>query len=233
MNEIRLSSGLGIADPLSRLLNFCREEYAYYDALPGGHPNRIEPLDIVATVGLNSRIDTAVKVRTVHRGMAEACDPLLEAIPETAELQSFETIDPLHDLFAAAMTSKYVLLATATKVLHRKRRALIPVLDSVVMGHYLQAPDEKELLQRSWENRAAAAEAAASPWSACEPTLWMRWSLSRIFGRSSWPMATGSRPSGSWTSSCGPRASRRARTARELWPKCGHRVVPGRGWDTR
>lgn len=159
MREIRFPSGLVIEDPLGRLLRFCREEYEYYDAVPSGHPNRIEPLDILATVGINSMIDTAAKVRTVHRGMSAATNSLLECIPEDAQLHSFGVLDPVHELFAAAMTTKFVLLATATKVLHRKRPGLIPIMDSVVVGHYVRDDaTEKALLKRSFENRTAAAD---------------------------------------------------------------------------
>jgi hypothetical protein len=159
MKTIRLRSGLEITNPAERLLRFCREEYDYYDGVPNGHPDRIEPLDVLATVGLNSRIDTAVKVRTVHRGMAAACDPLLPQLPRDADLLTFEPLDPVHELFAAAMTSKYVFLSAACKVLHRKRPWLIPVLDGVVVGHYLGRLEERTLLARSWESRPAAAEA--------------------------------------------------------------------------
>ena len=159
MREIRFPSGLIVSDPLERLVRFCREEYDYYDAVPPCHPNRIEPLDVLATVGINSRLDTAAKVRTVHRGMSSAVNPLLEQIPERAELHAFASLEPLHELLAAAMTSRYVLLATATKVLHRKRPALIPIMDSVVAGHFVhEDPTEQALLKRSFENRNAAAD---------------------------------------------------------------------------
>lgn len=127
--------------------------------MPACDPNRIEPLDVLASVGINSRLDTAAKVRTVHRGMSAAVNPLLESISEDAALHSFSSLDSVHELLAGAMTSKFVLLATATKVLHRKRPALIPIMDSVVAGHYVHDdPTEKALLQRSWESRSAAAD---------------------------------------------------------------------------
>lgn len=158
MNEIKLASGLVVTDPLDRVARFCREEYEYYDALPQADPNHIRPADILATVGLNSRIDTAVKVRTVHRGMEAACAPILAGIPADAELLSFEPLDAVDALLAAAMTSKFVLLASATKVLHRKRPALVPVIDSVVAGHYMRTTEERALLSRAWQERNPAAE---------------------------------------------------------------------------
>jgi hypothetical protein len=91
--------------------------------------------------------------------MSTTVNPLLELTPEDAALHVVSSLDPLHELLAAAMTSKFVLLATATKVLHRKRPALIPIMDSVVAGHYVHDdPTEKALLQRSWESRSAAAD---------------------------------------------------------------------------
>lgn len=159
MRELRFPSGLVVDDPLGRLLRFCQVEYEYYDAVPQGDPNRVEPLDVLATVGINSRLDTATKVRTVHLGMSAVADSLLAGIAVDAELHSFGNLDPVHELLAAAMTTKFVLLATATKVLHRKRPGLIPILDSVVVAHYVHDdPTEKALLRRSWENRSAAAD---------------------------------------------------------------------------
>jgi hypothetical protein len=155
-----LLSGLPIKRPLERVLGFCAEEYEYYDAVPRGDPNRVEPVDVLATVGINSRIDTATKVRTVHRGIGAACDPLLPSLPPDADLLQVASIDGAVGLVEAAMTSKYVLLASATKVLHRKRPRLIPVLDSVVVRHYLNRLDEGDLLYRSWSDRRAAAAAA-------------------------------------------------------------------------
>src|SRR5207245_1478207 len=56
-----------------------------------------------------------------------------EAMPD-ADLLTFEPLDAVVELLSAAMKARYVLLASATKVLHRKRTGLIPVLDSVVVG---------------------------------------------------------------------------------------------------
>lgn len=100
---------------MERLVRFCREEYDYYDAVPPCDPNRIEPLDVLASVGINSRLNTAAKVRTVHRGMSAAVNPLLQHIPQEAALHAFPSLDALHELLAAAITSKFVLLAQRQK----------------------------------------------------------------------------------------------------------------------
>jgi hypothetical protein len=160
MIEVLLRSGLTVQRPADRLLRFCLEEYEYYDNVPGGDPNRIEPVDVLATVGLNSRIDTAAKLRTVHRGMAHECNSLLSQLPEGADLAVFDQLERVLDLLTAAMATKFVLLSAATKVLHRKRPNLIPVLDGVVVAHYLLLRGEHALLYRSWSSRSAATAAA-------------------------------------------------------------------------
>ncbi len=132
-----LSSGLLIERATERLRAFCQEEYLYYDAIESADPNHIDPADILVTVAVNSFVNSADRVRAVHRGLAERCDPILEAIPVDADLgQPGTDLDPLEQLLAAACGVKWVLVAVATKVLHRKRRQLIPMLDSVLIDYY-------------------------------------------------------------------------------------------------
>jgi hypothetical protein len=158
MDSLELPSGCVIQRPDERMLAFCRNEFAYYDALTSADPNRIDPLDVLATVAMNSRVDTAKKVRQVHEGLASRCDPLLPAIPEDANLLDFEKWrKPLRDLLDAAVQTPGVLVATATKVLHRKRRFLIPMLDSVVLRHYLAANPAslRVCIESDYKSRAA------------------------------------------------------------------------------
>ncbi|MGH2716013.1 MAG: DUF6308 family protein [Thermoleophilaceae bacterium] len=138
----------------------CRAEYAYYDAIPSSDPDVIEPLDVLVTVAMNSFVNTAVKVRLVHQGMAANCEPLLGTIPEHADLVDLEHWrTPLRELLHAAVQAPRVLIPVATKVVHRKRRLLIPMLDSVVLRHYLSAPEFKAPLAGT-ENKARAADVA-------------------------------------------------------------------------
>ncbi len=58
-----------------------------------------------------------------------------------------------------AVQAESVLIPRATKVLHRKRRSLIPMLDTVVLRHYLSAPEHKALLAGT-ESKARAADVA-------------------------------------------------------------------------
>jgi hypothetical protein len=158
MNPLELPSGCVIERPDERMLAFCRNEFVYYDALPSADPNKIDPLDVLATVAMNSRVDTAKKVRQVHEGLASRCDPLLPSIPEDANLLDFDKWrNPLRDLLDAAVQAPGVLIATATKVLHRKRRFLIPMLDSVVLRHYLATNPAsfRACVESDYKSRAA------------------------------------------------------------------------------
>src|SRR5262249_9592285 len=143
--------------PREVLRAFCREEYAHYDAITDSNPDEIEPLDVLVTVAVNSFVNNAVTVRHVHRGMAASCNPLLAAIPQDADLLKFDsTLQRTRELLHAAVQVKSVLLPVATKVLHRKRRWLIPMLDNVVLGHYLVARGRRDLLPKTQDKRTAA-----------------------------------------------------------------------------
>jgi hypothetical protein len=156
---VELPSGCRIELPLERMLAFCRAEHAYYDAIPSRHPDRIDPVDVLATVAMNSRVDTATKVRQVHQGMASRCERTLASIPQDADLLDFEKWkEPLRRLLHEAVQTPGVLIAVATKVLHRKRRFLIPMLDSVVLKHYLAS--NRGALNACFESKNKAADGA-------------------------------------------------------------------------
>jgi hypothetical protein len=160
VDAVEFSSGCTIERPYDRLLAFCHGEYIYYDAIPSGDPNRIDPLDVLVTVAMNSFVNSAVKVHRVHQGMAANCEPILATIPAHADLVDLDRWSgPLRELLHAAVQAPWVLIPVATKVLHRKRRSLIPMLDSVVLRHYLNAPEYKALLPGT-ESKAKAADVA-------------------------------------------------------------------------
>jgi hypothetical protein len=135
-------------------------EYAYYDAIPSADPNRIDPVDVLVTVAMNSFVNSAVKVHQVHQGMAANCERILATIPEDANLIEFDRWrEQLRELLHAAVQVRSVLIPVATKVLHRKRCFLIPMLDSVVIRYYLSAPQYKALLPGT-ESKEKAADVA-------------------------------------------------------------------------
>jgi len=134
---IAFPSGISINDPLGRLTQVLSEEYEYYDAIPDASPNEIVPLDVLAAVGINAFIGnaSATRIRKVHRGMATHCNSLLALLPTSEDIAHTTDLTPIVDIVAAACPIKTVLSAVASKVLHRKRRALIPVIDSVMAEH--------------------------------------------------------------------------------------------------
>jgi hypothetical protein len=139
------------------LLAFFKEEYAYYDALVDPDPHRIGVIDVLAPVMMNafSFGMGASKLRAIHRGLAATCDPLLPAISPDADLVAEDApLSELRHLLDAAVSVHGVLIPVATKVLHRKRRSLVPMLDNVVLGYYLEALDERGLQARTQDHRA-------------------------------------------------------------------------------
>ncbi len=157
MDHLKLRNGLDIQDPLSRLTKFCNEEYDYYDGIVSSNPNHIEPLDVLVTVAVNSRVNDAAAVRSVHRGLAASCDPLLAQIPVGADLLDAVYVPQVVNLLDKAVQVPRVLLPVATKVLHRKRPQLIPMLDNVVITHYLSSLNRSELGPKSQDKQHAAA----------------------------------------------------------------------------
>jgi hypothetical protein len=160
--SINLTSGLSfsLAEAESRLKQFCREEYAYYDAIVDLVPSRVEPIDVLATVSVNSGVKEAARIRSVHRGLADRCDMLLPKIPFDADLMIFDPqLRQFRELLHAAVQTRHVLVPVATKVLHRKRRNYIPMLDNVMINHYAAAMNQPRWFGKSQSKATAAAVA--------------------------------------------------------------------------
>jgi hypothetical protein len=152
-------SGLtfSLVEAESRLVRFCREEYIYYDGIADQSPARIEPIDVLATVAVNSFVNNAVSIHNVHRGLARQCDSLLLKIPVDADLMSYdEPLTEFRQLIGAAVQAPQVLVAVATKVLHRKRRNFIVMIDSVLIKHYATAMKHPEWIEKSQVKMSAA-----------------------------------------------------------------------------
>src|SRR5207245_914287 len=107
--------------------------------------SHITPVDVLATAAVNSFVNSAPQVRAVHRAMAAACDPLLAEVPSDADLLDENAVNAIARLVHAAVQARFVLIPVATKVLHRKRPALIPMLDQVLLDYYADALGCSEL----------------------------------------------------------------------------------------
>lgn len=136
---------------------FGRDEWPYYDGIPDRDPMRILPDDVQVTVSMNSFVNTAAKVRDVHRGLSRRWGRMLPEVPVDADLSQYDPdLTIARDLLHAACTLRGVLLATATKVLHRKRPSYVPMIDSVVINSYCDATGRSALKNRSQEGEHAA-----------------------------------------------------------------------------
>ncbi len=99
----------------------------------------------------------AAQLRDIHHGLVQACNPMLSDIPVGADLRIDDPeLARLGHLRQAAVRVRGVLLPVATKVLHRKRRQLIPIPDNVLIEHYLDATGARRLRDRSQDKRRAA-----------------------------------------------------------------------------
>jgi hypothetical protein len=156
--RITLSDDNEIAQAMDRLLRYCREEYDYYDGLPRGDPNHIEPSDVLATLSVNSFITNAAQMRRIHQGMVANCDGLLSAIPSDIDLVncSPKIFEAVERLLHEAIQVHGVLIPVATKILHRKRPSLIPMLDNIVLNFYLNVNERNDLVRLTQDKRRAA-----------------------------------------------------------------------------
>lgn len=169
-----LPSGLSFSleETKSRLERFCRQEFAYYDAVVDHAPSRIEPIDVMVTKAMNSRVNEADQIRSVHRGLAGRCDSLLPKIPIDADLMTYDPqLSQFRELMHAAVQSSGVLIAVATKVLHRKRRNYIPMIDSFVIKHYATVRKQFDWIEKS-QNKTTAAAVSVEVVKAFREDLW-------------------------------------------------------------
>jgi hypothetical protein len=157
---MRTTSGFEVEKPREVLFGFVREEYDIYDGVKVAQDNELRVVEIALSAMLNSRISGNTggeiwrKERTnVEEALAEirAGVDLLE-IPEDAPIPDEPAIGRAVTAICRVPWSK---LSVATKILHKKRPGLIPILDSVVEGHYWPrwCPTERG---RSWGDYAIA-----------------------------------------------------------------------------
>lgn len=165
-NEMRLRlAQREVPDALDRVRRYCGLTWSggppevwawqYYDALPTS-PDRIEPTDVLAAAALHpglTRSDLAFFAE--HRAELEAW---LAPVPHDARLYCADDglLDHLDELLGWA---DEVTLGLLTKVLHRKRPGLIPLVDRVVLDWYRPVTGERtakaawpKLLRSFWDD---------------------------------------------------------------------------------
>jgi hypothetical protein len=110
--------------------------YDLYDGYPPQPGNDLSPTEIFLSVGINSRVVLNDACRFLAR--REQARPLLARIPDGTRLEdaSDDQLDAAGELIALLEQARWLALGKVTKVLHKKRPAFIPVIDSVV-GDFL------------------------------------------------------------------------------------------------
>jgi len=140
VGTVVLRNGVEIDDPLSVLLGFLDARWAFNTAGASGPASFGEPDLRLANRG-GARISAAEIAAILGRG--DAIQRALRLIAPDASLTGAATsvpLLPLRQLFDAFADLRGVGFSKMTKALHRKRPALIPMLDSVVQK-YLEDDD--------------------------------------------------------------------------------------------
>ena len=140
VGTVVLRNGVEIDDPLSVLLGFLDARWAFDTADASGSASFGEPDLRLANRG-GARISAAEIAAILERG--DAIHRALRVIAPDASLTGAATSVPwlpLRQLFDAFADLRGVGFSKMTKALHRKRPALIPMLDSVVQK-YLEDDD--------------------------------------------------------------------------------------------
>lgn len=138
---LSLHNGRTIDDASSLLAaKFSGFDWAWYDGVQSD-PDRIEPVDFAITIAMNSRA-TAGRMAAFLRKSAEL-ETVLKEVPKDVDLA--DMTDARHwasvrSLFKIACSAVGTKMSVASKVLHRKRPRLIPILDSILVNkHYWPA----------------------------------------------------------------------------------------------
>lgn len=137
MIEITLANGKHIDDCLQKVLRFCRDDASYeaYDLLDIAQDNTLTDLDVLAANNIRARMDGRAFLR-FKRNKAKI-ERALWSLPVDMALD-----DPWpdgHSMWQAiedayfACWDEQVREARVTKVLHKKRPRLIPLIDGLVV----------------------------------------------------------------------------------------------------
>ena len=140
VRPVVLRNGVEIEDPLRVVLEYVEARWAYDVSDPSGPTTFGEPDLRLANRG-GARISAAQIAAILER--RRAIDRALRAIARDASLTgAAKTVPwlPLRQLFEEFADIPGVGFSKMTKSLHRKRPALIPILDSVVQK-YLEKDD--------------------------------------------------------------------------------------------
>jgi len=132
---ITIQGGTIIEDCQKKLAKFCRDDASYegYDKKKVNEDNWLTKEDIQLANFMGARMGPSVIQSVVDR--TKTINLALEHVPAGLELSDNGVPwVALENLFRAAL-GPHIRAARATKILHKKRPHLIPILDSVVVSY--------------------------------------------------------------------------------------------------
>ena len=140
---LHLRDGRSTANPLERVRRFCDSEYRLYDAVDTVQDGTLTVHDMLLSVAVNSRLD-AKGLSSIWRAR-DGVERHLRQISPTISLIDSELRIPwraIAAMFEEFEHIKHAKLAVASKILHKKRPTLIPIMDDIVRRYYRRAyPD--------------------------------------------------------------------------------------------
>jgi hypothetical protein len=155
MSTIVLRSGVEVENPLELALGFL-EAYSGYEAYDSAGPESFDESDLRLANRGGARISAAeIAAILERRGEIERALRNIHADASLADATSSIPWVPLTRLFDAFADIRGIGFSKMTKALHRKRPALIPMLDSVVQA-YLTGDDPDTGSSGSFGERATA-----------------------------------------------------------------------------
>ena len=155
MRTIILRGGIEVENPLELALEFL-EAYSGYEARDSAGPDSFDESDLRQANRGGARI-SAAEIAAILERRGEIEGALREIRPAASLAGTASAIPwlPLTQLFDAFANIRGVGFSKMTKALHRKRPALIPMLDSVVQ-EYLTKDDPVTSSSESFGARATA-----------------------------------------------------------------------------
>jgi hypothetical protein len=155
MGAIVLRGGVEVEHPLELALEFLAA-YSSYDSGDSSGQRSFDERDLRLANRGGARI-SAVEIQAILERRAQIERALRRVHPDASLADAASSIPwiPLTQLFDAFGDIRGVGFSKMTKALHRKRPALIPMLDSVVQA-YLTRDDPGTLSSGSFGERATA-----------------------------------------------------------------------------
>jgi hypothetical protein len=150
MNTIPIQvGGRDVPDALDRIRRYCgliwsggspeTWAYRYFDLVPSELPDEVTPVDVLAAASLHPGLSRTELAFFVDR--ADDLSDWLRGVPADAELLTADSdflahLDALVDFDGVSIT-------LLSKVLHRKRPSLIPLLDRHIIDWYRPVTGER------------------------------------------------------------------------------------------